>query len=74
MSRISPDITTDECVGASYYTGGLSMPAKELVRLGAITPVPDMPVEAFIKTGDLRVTSYLVKPLSGQVERAFRGD
>jgi HlyD family secretion protein len=31
-----------------------------------------MPVEAFIKTGDRRVMSYLVKPLTDQMQRAFR--
>jgi HlyD family secretion protein len=33
--------------------------------------VPGMPVEAFIKTGDRTVMSYLVKPLSDQIARAF---
>jgi HlyD family secretion protein len=31
-----------------------------------------MPVEAFVKTGDRTVMSYLMKPLSDQVNRAFR--
>jgi membrane fusion protein, type I secretion system len=31
-----------------------------------------MPVEAFIKTGDRRVISYLVKPLQDQIMRSFR--
>jgi HlyD family secretion protein len=34
--------------------------------------VPGMPVEAFVKTGDRTVMSYLMKPLSDQVNRAFR--
>jgi HlyD family secretion protein len=34
--------------------------------------VPGMPVEAFVKTGDRTVASYLVKPLHDQVMRAFR--
>ena len=35
-------------------------------------PVPGMPVESFIQTGDRKVISYLMKPLSDQVMRAFR--
>ena len=31
-----------------------------------------MPVEAFVKTGERTVMSYLMKPLSDQVNRAFR--
>ena len=31
-----------------------------------------MPVEAFIKTADRTVGSYLTKPLFDQVARAFR--
>ena len=32
-----------------------------------------MPVEAFIQTGDRTVLSYLTKPLTDQINRAFRG-
>jgi HlyD family secretion protein len=31
-----------------------------------------MPVEAFVKTGERTVMSYLMKPLSDQINRAFR--
>lgn len=74
VSRVSPDVTTDERAGSSYYTVRILMSAAQVARLGHVTLVPGMPVEAFIKTGDRRVISYLVKPLSDQVERAFRGD
>jgi len=32
-----------------------------------------MPVEAFIETTPRTVASFLVKPLSDQIARAFRG-
>jgi HlyD family secretion protein len=48
------------------------MAADELARLGGVTLVPGMPVEVFVKTGDRKVLSYLVKPLSDQINRAFR--
>jgi HlyD family secretion protein len=48
------------------------MAAEEIARLGDVALVPGMPVEAFIKTGDRKVLSYLVKPLSDQITRAFR--
>jgi HlyD family secretion protein len=31
-----------------------------------------MPVEVFVQTVDRKVLSYLVKPLSDQLSRAFR--
>ena len=48
------------------------MAPEEVARLGAVTLVPGMPVEAFIQTGERTVISYLVKPLSDQIMRAFR--
>lgn len=72
LSRISADITTDEKTGKSYYTVRVAMSAKEIARLGDVALVPGMPVEVFIKTGDRKVISYLVKPLSDQITRAFR--
>jgi HlyD family secretion protein len=72
LSRISADITTDERSGMSYYTVRIAMAADEVTRLGAVTLVPGMPVEVFVKTGDRKVISYLVKPLSDQITRAFR--
>jgi HlyD family secretion protein len=48
------------------------MSAEEISRLGDQALVPGMPVEVFVKTGERRVLSYLVKPLSDQITRAFR--
>jgi HlyD family secretion protein len=31
-----------------------------------------MPVEAFVQTGERTLISYLIKPLSDQLMRAFR--
>ena len=50
----------------------VAMSAEEIARLGDVALQPDMPVEAFVKTGDRKVISYLVKPLSDQITRAFR--
>ena len=34
--------------------------------------VPGMPVDAFVQTGERTVISYLMKPLSDQIVKAFR--
>jgi membrane fusion protein, type I secretion system len=73
VSRVSADTTQDQRTGALYYTVRITVTPDELGRLGQVKLVPGMPVEAFIQTGERTVLSYLVKPLSDQVMRAFRG-
>ncbi|HEX2634902.1 MAG TPA: HlyD family type I secretion periplasmic adaptor subunit [Bradyrhizobium sp.] len=72
VSRVSPDVTTEQRTGQSYYTIRVSMPPQEIARLGDVKLIPGMPVEAFVQTGDRTLLSYLVKPLSDQLKRAFR--
>ena len=72
VTRVSPDVTTDQRTGQSYYTIRVSMSPEEIARLGEARLIPGMPVEAFVQTGDRTMMSYLIKPLSDQLMRAFR--
>ena len=72
VSRVSADVTTEQRTGIAYYTARIAIGPDELARLGDVRLVPGMPVEAFIKTADRTVGSYLTKPLFDQVARAFR--
>jgi HlyD family secretion protein len=72
VTRVSPDVTTDQRTGQSYYTIRVSMPPEEVARLGEVKLIPGMPVEAFVQTGDRTMLSYLIKPLKDQLMRAFR--
>ena len=72
VTRVSPDVTTDQRTGQSYYTIRVSMPPEEVARLGDNKLIPGMPVEAFVQTGDRTMLSYLIKPLSDQLMRTFR--
>ena len=72
VTRVSPDVTTDQRTGQSYYTIRVSMPPEEIKRLGDVKVIPGMPVEAFVQTGDRTMLSYLMKPLSDQFMRSFR--
>jgi HlyD family secretion protein len=72
VARVSPDVTTDQRTGQSYYTIRVSMPPEEVARLGDVKLIPGMPVEAFVQTGDRTLLSYLIKPLRDQLMRAFR--
>jgi HlyD family secretion protein len=72
VTRVSPDVTTDQRTGQSYYTIRISMSPEEVARLGDVKLIPGMPVEAFVQTGERTLISYLIKPLSDQLMRAFR--
>jgi HlyD family secretion protein len=72
VTRVSPDVTTDQRTGQSYYTIRVSMAPEEVARLGEAKLIPGMPVEAFVQTGDRTMLSYLIKPLKDQLMRAFR--
>lgn len=72
VSQIAADVTVDPRTGQSYYTIEVSIDADEVAKLGTVKLVPGMPVETFVRTQDRTVLSYLLKPLSDQMARAFR--
>jgi HlyD family secretion protein len=74
VKRIAADLLQDQKTSQSYYTARITMPDHEMTRLQGLKLVPGMPVEAFIQTGDRTALSYLMKPLSDQLSRAFRED
>jgi HlyD family secretion protein len=69
---IAADRVTDQHSGMEYYPVRIAFADGERERLGAAKLVPGMPVESFIQTGYRTVLSYLTKPLTDQVSRAFR--
>ncbi len=73
VTRVSPDVTTDQRTGQSYYTIRVSMPPEEVARLGEVKLIPGMPVEAFVQTGDRTMLSYLIKPLKRPVDARVSG-
>ena len=72
VTRVSADLSTDERTGSSYYTARIGLPDNELGNLKGLSLTPGMPVEAFIRTGERTVLSYLTKPLADQLMRSFR--
>ncbi|WP_379071183.1 HlyD family type I secretion periplasmic adaptor subunit [Mesorhizobium sp. UC22_110] len=72
LSRVSADLTTDERTGMSYYVARVKLPKVEVAKLHGLALTPGMPAEVFFPTGDRTMLSYLVKPLSDQIQKAFR--
>ncbi len=72
VSRVSADLTTDQRTGAAYYVVRITLSDSEIARLEGLRLVPGMPVEAFIRTGERTVLSYVMKPFTDQINRSFR--
>lgn len=72
VDRLSADLVTDERTGAGFFRVGIGLLEEERTRI--VPLVAGMPVEAFIRTGDRTVLSYLSKPIRDRVARTFRED
>ncbi|MGC4077400.1 MAG: HlyD family type I secretion periplasmic adaptor subunit [Rubrivivax sp.] len=75
VDTISPDLTKDTSTGSTYYEIRLTLPPEQLARLpGGQTLVPGMPAEAFMRTSDRTVLTYLLAPFGTQLSHIFRED
>ncbi len=72
VDSVSPDLSRDQVTGEIYFTARISIPDEERVKLGTKKLQPGIPVEVHITTEERTALSYLVKPLSDQINRAFR--
>lgn len=73
LFRVSGDLSRDQQTGAFFYTGGVTFEADELrEKLRGLKLIPGMPADAFIRTGERTFASYIVKPLTDQMQRSMR--
>ncbi len=73
ISQISADALRDETTGGNFYTIEVIPRPGEMAKLGDNhTLLPGMPVEAFLKTGEHTVLSYLLRPFMSFFDHAFR--
>jgi HlyD family secretion protein len=71
--HIGADVAQDDRATEPYYSVRIRVIDGELARLEGLQLLAGMPVEAFIQTTPRTVASFLVKPLTDQLARAFRG-
>ncbi len=71
VSRISADSQLDQRSGSSFYSVRISVDEPRDAP-GELKLIPGMPVEAFIETSARTAISYLLKPISDQLQRAFK--
>ncbi|WP_338530571.1 HlyD family type I secretion periplasmic adaptor subunit [Nitratireductor thuwali] len=72
VETVSPDLVQDERSGLPYYRVRIRLHGNHLEAFEAGSLRPGMPVEAFMRTSDRTVMSYLLKPLTDQISHAFR--
>ena len=72
LEKVSPDLSVDERTGTAFYTARIALATGEVARLGDLVLAPGMPVEVFLPSTRRTILSYLVKPVSDQIERSFR--
>ena len=70
--RLDGDLTHEQQSGAAYYLAGVAVSDEELNRLEGQKLLPGMPAEAFIVTGERTFASYILKPVTDQIQRAVR--
>jgi HlyD family secretion protein len=72
--RIAGDLVKEPQTGLTYYTAGIRVEPAEIARLKGLKLLPGMPAEAYIKTGERTLASYLLRPLLDQMQRALKED
>ena len=71
---VSADRLVDEDTREPYYLTRVRIPEAELAKIGELKLVPGMPAEVFIDTGERTALSYLLKPFSDGLARAFKDE
>jgi HlyD family secretion protein len=71
VSYVSADLTQEPQTRSAYYTIRMTLPGEELRRLGNLKLVSGMPAEVFLQTGSRTMMSYLLKPITDQLQRTF---
>lgn len=70
---VSADALQDSRTGPGHevYVARVSLPASELAKVTGFSPTPGMPAEIMIQTAERTFFSYLLKPVTDSMSRAF---
>ena len=72
ITYVSPATTLDQATGQYFYRAEIALEDGEMVKLGESRLIPGMPVEAYVTTSERTAMSYLIKPITDQLGKAFR--
>ena len=71
VSYIAADTSKDQQSNAPYYSLRVTLPEDERHRMAGQQLISGMPAEVFMQTGSRTMLSYLLKPITDQLRRAF---
>jgi HlyD family secretion protein len=73
VTFVSAEASLDEPTGLTFYRVRVTLNDGELDRIPEdLVLMPGMPAEVYISTGGQTVVSYLMRPLTEQIRRAWR--
>jgi HlyD family secretion protein len=72
VQRVSADLIKDSQRQISYFLARMTLTDQDACLRDTRRLQPGMPAEVHIQTGERNVLSYVMKPLSDQMNRAFR--
>lgn len=72
VARISADRSIEDTNGEPYYTVEVQITPEEIGKLNGQDLLPGMPAEVFIRTVRRTPLSYMMKPITDHLARAWR--
>jgi HlyD family type I secretion membrane fusion protein len=72
VNMVSPASSKDSSTGQEHYVAYVQLTEDSVFKSKEMRLVPGMPAEVFIATQERTAGSYLVKPFTDQMNRAFR--
>lgn len=72
LTRIAADVSRETATSAPFYPIGVTIAKSELERLRGVNVAAGMQADVLIEVGSRSPLSYLLRPLSDQVAKAFR--
>jgi len=72
LTGVSPDESTDEKTGLSFFSAKVAIKPSEISKLNGKQLTPGLPAEVFIKGKKRTVITYLTQPLLDQMALTFR--
>ena len=72
VSRLPGDLTREQQSNQNYFMVRVVMSAEEIAKLGDQKLMSGMPAEVYLQTEARSALSYLIRPLTDQIARAFK--
>jgi HlyD family secretion protein len=72
VERVSADVSQDTKTNASFYTVRIAINPEGVAHMRNLRLISGMPVEAFLQIGERSALSYLTKPMTDQIMKAWR--